>query len=176
MRSCLVIFIHNTSPSRFHSPLGMMEVDKYVQVFHLELGSCIICYWGICVFYQVIYTFFSARTSPNFSQFPHQVKHVCFPLISCYRETRKIFCMISMTQRIIQTRSSIIYYLIDINIHTQNLLICNSGQYIYMTGLYNFFFVLQDLIDKIHSYIQGIAFQWNQFLIASITIYITSFF
>ena len=33
-------------------------------------------------------TFFSARTCPNFSHFPRQVKHVCFPLISHQRETR----------------------------------------------------------------------------------------
>ena len=29
------------------------------------------------------------------------------------------------------------------NIHTWNLPTCNSGQYIYITGLCNFFFVLQ---------------------------------
>ena len=32
-------------------------------------------------------------------------------------------------------------------------------------GLRNFFFVLQDLIDKINSYFQRIAFQRNLFLI-----------
>ena len=48
---------------------------------------------------------------------------------------------------------------------TLNLPICNSGQYIYVTGLHNFFFVLQDLIDRINSYFQRIAFQRNLLLI-----------
>ena len=47
----------------------------------------------------------------------------------------------------------------NMNIHTQNLPVCNSGQYIYITGLCNFFFALQDLIDRINSYFQRIAFQ-----------------
>ena len=59
----------------------------------------------------------------------------------------------------------IFYYLIDMNIHTENLLVCNSGQYIYTTGLCNFFFVLQDLIDRINSYFQRIAFERNLLLI-----------
>ena len=33
-----------------------------------------------------------------------------------------------------------------------NLLVYNSGQHTYVTGLFNFFFVLQDLIDRIDSY------------------------
>ena len=107
----------------------------------------------------------SARTSPNFFHFPCQVKHVCFPSISRWRETQKIFSIFSMTQRIVQTRYSNFYYLIDMNIHTQNLSVCNSGQYIYITDLCNFFFVLQDLIDRINSYFQRIAFQRNLFLI-----------
>ena len=51
---------------------------------------------------------------------------------------------------------------------------CNSGQYIYVTGLLNFFFIPQDLIDRIDSYFQRIAFQSN-FLLAS-NINVTSFF
>ena len=42
-----------------------------------------------------------------------------------------------------------------------NIPICNSGQYIYVTGLCNFFFVPQDLIDIINSYFQRIDFQRN---------------
>ena len=57
------------------------------------------------------------------------------------------------------------YYLIDLNIYTQNLPVCKSGQYIYVTGLRNFFFVLQDLIDRINSYFWRIAFQRNLLLI-----------
>ena len=51
------------------------------------------------------------------------------------------------------------YYLIDMNKYTLNLPVCNSGQYTYVTGLCNFFFALQDLIDRINSYFQRIAFQ-----------------
>ena len=46
-------------------------------------------------------------------------------------------------------RSSFFYYLIHMNIYTQNLPVCNSGQYTCVAGLCNFFFVLQDLIDRI---------------------------
>ena len=42
----------------------------------------------------------------------------------------------------------------DMNLYTQNLLVCNSGQHTYVTGLFNFSFVLQDLIDRINSYVQ----------------------
>ena len=66
--------------------------------------------------------------------------------------------------------SSIFFYLIDI----QNLPVCNSGQHTYVTGLFNFFFVLQDLIDRIDSYSQRIAFQRNLLLIG-LTLYVTSF-
>ena len=110
-------------------------------------------------------TFFSARICPNFSHFPCQVKHACFPSVLHYRETRKIFSIISMTWIIIRIRSSVFYYLIDMNICTWNLPVCNFGQYTYVTGLYNFFFVLQDLIDRIDSYFQRIAFQRNLLLI-----------
>ena len=48
-------------------------------------------------------------------------------------------------------------------IYTQNLWVCNSGQYIYVTGLCNFF-VLQDVIDRINPYFQGITFQRNLLL------------
>ena len=47
------------------------------------------------------------------------------------------------------------------NIYTRNLPVCNSGQHTYVTGLFNFFFVLQDLIDRIDFYFQRIAFQRN---------------
>ena len=45
-------------------------------------------------------------------------------------------------------------------IHTES-----SGLYTYVTGLSNFFFVLQDLIDRIDSYFQRIAFLRNLLLI-----------
>ena len=55
------------------------------------------------------------------------------------------------------------------NIYTRNLPVCNSGQYIYVTGLCNFFFVLQDLIEGIN-YFQRIAFRETCFLLASNTL------
>ena len=51
------------------------------------------------------------------------------------------------------------------NIYLRNLTVCNSGQNTYVMGLFNFFFVLQDLIDRIDSYFQRIAFQKNLLLI-----------
>ena len=72
--------------------------------------------------------FFSARTSPNFSHSPYQVKRA-----------------------LPEKRYLSLYYLVDMNIYTWNLPVCNSDQYIYVTGLYNFFLVLQDLIDRISS-------------------------
>ena len=50
-------------------------------------------------------------------------------------------------------------------IYTRNLPVCNSCLYIYVTGLRNFFFVPQDLIDRINSYFQRIAFWRNLLLI-----------
>ena len=91
---------------------------------------------------------------------------MCTSLQFCVRERpKKISSIISVAQRIIRTRSSIFCYSIDMNIYTQNLPVCNSGQHTYVTGLFNFFFVLQDLIDRISSYFQRIAFQRNLLLI-----------
>ena len=50
------------------------------------------------------------------------------------------------------------------NIYIWNLPVCGSGQHTYVMGLFNFFFVLQDLIDRIDSYFQRIAFQRNLLL------------
>ena len=46
-------------------------------------------------------------------------------------------------------------------------MVCYSGQYIYITGLFKFLFILQDLIDRMDSYFQRIAFQKNLVLLAS---------
>ena len=51
------------------------------------------------------------------------------------------------------------------NIYTRNLPVCNSGKHTYVTGLFNFFFVLQNLIDRFNSYFQRIAFLRNLLLI-----------
>ena len=64
-----------------------------------------------------------------------------------------------------RTMSSIFCYSTDMNIYTRNFTVCNSGQHTYITGLFNFFFVLQDLINRIDSYFQRIAFQTSLFLI-----------
>ena len=50
------------------------------------------------------------------------------------------------------------------NIYTWNLPAYISGQHTYATGSFNFFFVLQDLIDRIDSYFQKMAFQGNLLL------------
>ena len=63
---------------------------------------------------------------------------------------------------------NIFYYQFDVENYTDQILnfllfdrheyihtepsVCNSGQYTYVTGLWNFFFVLQHLIDRIDSY------------------------
>ena len=46
-------------------------------------------------------------------------------------------------------------------------MVFNSGQHTYVMGLFNFFFVLEDLIGRIDSYFQRIAFQGNLVLIGS---------
>ena len=61
--------------------------------------------------------------------------------------------------------------MVDINIHTRNLPVYNSSQYIYVPSLWKFFFVFQDLIDRINSHFQRIAFQRNFFLLASKTLH-----
>ena len=40
-------------------------------------------------------------------------------------------------------------------------MVCKSDQYIYVTGLHNFLFVLQDLVGKINSYLQRILLASN---------------
>ena len=77
---------------------------------------------------------------------------------------------------IIWTRSSIFYYLIDMNVCTLNLPVFNSGQHSYVMGLCNFFFVLQDLIDRINSYFQRDSFSEELASYWPLTLCITSFF
>ena len=103
-------------------------------------------------------TFLSARTSPNSHHFPHQVKRVLPLDFALEREPKNIFHYQCDIENCID--QVLKYYLMEMNIHTQNLLVCNSGQYIYIKGLFNFFFVLQDLIDRIN-YFWRIAFLRN---------------
>ena len=108
----------------------------------------------------------------KFSHFPRQVKHVRFP--RQVKHVRFNFVLegdlknIFYYQRDIENHTDQALnfcYLIDMNIYTQNLLVCNSCQHAYVTDLCNFFFVLQDLIDRINSYFQRIAFRRNLLLI-----------
>ena len=81
------------------------------------------------------------------------------------RETRKIS---SIDQRDVEnyTRQALNFLFFDQHeyIYTESS-VCNSGQYTYITGLFNFFFVLQDLIDINDFYFQRIAIQSNLLLI-----------
>ena len=110
-------------------------------------------------------TFLSARTSPILSHFLRQVKHMRFPSISrLERDPKNIFyyqrdvdnCMDQVLDFLFDRHE---YTHTHTHTHTRNLPVCNSGQHIYITGLCNFFFVLQDLIGRINSYCQIIAFQ-----------------
>ena len=56
------------------------------------------------------------------------------------------------------------------NICTWNLQDCNSGQYIYVTGLHNFFVVLQDFIDRIRTILREYFFRETSFLLPSNTL------
>ena len=101
-------------------------------------------------------TFFLARTFPDFPHFPRQVKHVrLLPFDFALererererergRERERDPKSVFYYQRDIEdyTKFAIFYYLIDVNICTQNLLVCNFGQYIYVTSSFNFSFVL----------------------------------
>ena len=72
-------------------------------------------------------------------------------------------------QRVVEnyTHQVLEFLLFDrhVYIYRRNLPVCNSGQYIYVMGLRNFLFVLQDLIDRINSYFQRTDFQRNLLLI-----------
>ena len=72
-----------------------------------------------------------------FSQQEH-VQIFPLPWPSKTWETRKISSIISMTYRIIWTRSSTFCFLIDMYVYKQNLLVCNSGQHTYVSGFLTF--------------------------------------
>ena len=90
----------------------------------------------------------------RFFPLPSPGKTCVLPFDFTSERDLKNFCNISMMQKIMRTRSSIFYHLIEMNTYIQNFLVFNSGHYIYGTGLCNFFFVLLDLIDRIDSYFQ----------------------
>ena len=94
--------------------------------------------------------------------------------------TPRITCMLSFDFKLQRDLKNIFCYQHDVENYTDqvlNFLLFNRhryihmessglyGQHTYVTGLFNFFFVLQDLIDRIDSYFQGIAFQRNLLLI-----------
>ena len=100
----------------------------------------------------------------KFFHFPRQVKHVRFDF-ALKRDPKNIFyCQCDVDNYTDQVLTFLFFDRHEY-IHTRNLPICNSGQHMYVTALCNFFFVLQDLIDRIDSYFQRIAFQRNLLLI-----------
>ena len=82
-------------------------------------------------------TSLSARTSPNFSHFPRQLKRAIPFDFSLERDPKNIFyCQLNVEVPpviVIRTRPSSFYYVVGMSIHTRNLPVCNSGQYIYIT-------------------------------------------
>ena len=64
------------------------------------------------------------------------------------------------------------------NIYTQNLPVCNSGQHTYVLGLFNFFFALQYLIDRMTESILILENSFSEELASHglVTLYVTSFF
>ena len=56
------------------------------------------------------------------------------------------------------------------NIYKRNLPVCNSGLHTYVTSLFNFAFVLQDLIDRIDSISREQFLRGTCFLLASNTL------
>ena len=91
----------------------------------------------------------------------------CASLRFCVRERLEKYLLLSAWLRELYgpTRSSAFCYTIDMHKYTWNLLVCNSGQHTYVTGLFNFFFALHNLIDRIDPYFQRIAFRRNLLLI-----------
>ena len=105
---------------------------------------------------------FSEQEHVQIFPFPSPSK-TCASLPFCARERPEKYLLLSeWCKRIIQTRSSIFCYLIDMNIYTQNLPVCNSGQHTYVTGLFNFFFVLQDS-NKMNSTFTLLSWLYNPF-------------
>ena len=91
---------------------------------------------------------------------------MCASLRFRVRERPEKYFLLSVRRReLYEPGPRFFYYMIDMSINTRNLTVCNSGQYIQVTCLGNFFFALQDLIDKIDSYFQRIAFRRSLLLI-----------
>ena len=102
---------------------------------------------------------FSQQEHVQIFLLPSPSKTCAFPFdFALERDPKKIFHY----QRDVENSTDQVlnfYYSIDMNIYTRNILACNSGQHTYVMGLFNFFFALQDLIDRIYFYFQRIAFQ-----------------
>ena len=110
----------------------------------------------------------------KFPNFPRQVKRALPLDFTLERDPKNIFYY----QRDVDNYTDQVlnfFYSIDVNIHTRNFPVCNSGQHTYVTGLFNFFFVLSDLIDRIDFFFREYSFRGTCFLLASNT-HVTSFF
>ena len=70
-----------------------------------------------------------------------------------------------------QTSSSIFHYLIDMNIYTQNLLVCNSGQYTCVTGYVTFSLFFKIWLTELILISREQFFSWTCFLLASNTLH-----
>ena len=88
----------------------------------------------------------------------------------CVRERSEKYFLLSVWRRELYGPGPRFFIIWQTWIYTRNLPVCNSGLYIYITGLCNFFFVLQDLIGRINSCLWRIAFQKNLLLMASNTL------
>ena len=80
------------------------------------------------------------------------------------KRPEKYFLLSAWHRELYGPGPELLYRLIDTNTYTLNLLVCNSDLAI-VTALYNFFFVLQGLIDRIDSYFQRVALLRNLLLI-----------
>ena len=91
--------------------------------------------------------------------------NMCASLWFWVREIPKKYFLLSVWRRELYGAGTLFFIIWETCGYTWNLPDCNSGHYIYFTGLCNLFFVLQDLIGRINPYFQRIAFQRNMVLI-----------
>ena len=90
-------------------------------------------------------------------------RNICVSFWFCVRERPEKYSLLLAWSRAPGPGFFIIWWTL---IYTESS-VCNSGQYTYVMGLCNFFFVLQDFNDRINSYFRRIAFQGTCFLLAS---------
>ena len=118
-------------------------------------------------------SFFSTRTSPNFSHFPFKLKRGFLFYFALERNPKNIFYYKYDLEN--YTDPVLGFLLFDKHEYTHGIM-----RYIFLVSIFmftrlsNFFFVPQDLTDRINSYFQIIAFRRNLLLIG-LTFHVTSF-